>query len=160
MVEEQVKQVAIRPFGEGGEELGMTRAEMLDHINVLEGTFSAAVGSSVEFLFAWLVAMFFIAHRLSKLQFLVASGIYLLLMSMHYFSMVSSATYTETWKRYAGFNTQLNTTGAEKTFLDSSIELIQGGQFASIVYWGVIVISIWWAFSCRENQPKDIGSPL
>ena len=33
MVEEQVKQVAIRPFGEGGEELGMTRAEMLDHIN-------------------------------------------------------------------------------------------------------------------------------
>ncbi len=160
MAEEQVKQVAIRPFGEGGEELGMTRAEMLDHINVLESASSAAVGSSVEFLFAWLVAMFFIAHRLSKLQFLVATGIYLILMSMHYFSMVSSATYTETWKRYAGFSTQADATGTEKTILDSGIEFAQGGHFASLVFWVVVAISIWWAVSCRENQPKEIGSPL
>ncbi len=160
MAQEQVDKVAIRPFGEGGEELGMTRAEMLDHINVLEGVFSSAVGSSVEFLFAWLVAMFFIAHRLSKLQFLVASGIYLLLMSMHFLSMVNTATYTEIWKRYAGFSTQAYATGTDAAILDRSIDLAQGGYFVSLVFWVVVAISIWWAVSCRENQPKEIGSPL
>ena len=160
MAEEQIEQVVIRPFGEGGAELGMTRAEMLDHINQLEAAFSSAAGSSVEFLFAWLVAMFFVAHRLTKLQFIVASGIYLLLMFTHYISMVSSTAYSETWKGYAGFNMQASAAGVDKTILDRSIELTLGGHFASLVYWVVVTISIWWAVSCRKNQPMDIGSPL
>ena len=133
---------------------------MLDHINQLEAAFSSAAGSSIEFLFAWLVAMFFVAHRLTRFQFVVVSGIYLLLMFTHYVSMVSSAAYSEVWKGYAGFNTQGNATGVDKTILDRSIELALGGHFASLVFWVMVAISIWWAVSCRKNQPMDIGSPL
>ena len=96
-------EVIIRTFGEGGAELGMTRAEMLEHIDVLIMGGVSAVDSSIQFLFAWLVAMFFIAHRLSRIQFFTATGFYLVMSFLKYAELACNYTAQDTWIRYAGF---------------------------------------------------------
>jgi hypothetical protein len=90
MANQVAAEVVIRPLGEGGAELGMTRAEMLEHLDVLITASQSSVDSSIQFLFAWLVAMFFIAHRLSKVQFLAAIGFYLGISFLKYAELVSN----------------------------------------------------------------------
>lgn len=157
---EQVEEVVIRQFGEGGAELGMTRSEILEHLDQLAVLFQSNIGGSIEFLFAWLVAMFFIAHRLSKPQFLIANGFYLIICTLQYVSLLSISQAEDTWSRYGGFYTQVLDTIGDHSLLDRIMEAAASGYFLSLVYWAVVVVSIWWAASCRKNQPKDIGSPI
>ena len=156
----QVKEVVVRPFGEGGAELGMTRAEMLEHIDFLSEAFQSSIDGSVQFLFAWLVAMFFVAHRLSIVQFLVANGFYLAISTLQYVTLFTLSRSAEVWSRYAGFYTQTNEVGVQPTILDRTIDAVIGGYSQSLVFWGVVAAGIWWAVSCRRNQPNQIGSPI
>ena len=160
MSNEKITEIVTRPLGEGGEELGMTRAEILEHINHLDGLFQAALDGSIQFLFAWLVAMFFVAHRLSIVQFIVANIFYIVICILQYVTMLSIFQSSEVWKRYGGFFVQSNEVGGEPTLLDGIREAVLGGYSQSLVFWAVIAASIWWAANCRRNQPKEIGSPL
>ena len=160
MASEKIAEVVIRPLGEGGDKLGMTRAEILEHLNHLDGAFQAAVDGSVQFLFAWLVAMFFVAHRLSRVQFFVANGFYLVICVLQYVTMLSIFQSQDVWSRYGGFYTQSHEVGTEPTLLDRFLEGLIGGYSISLVFWALIAASIWWAVSCRRNQPKEIGSPI
>jgi len=153
-------EVVIRPFGEGGAQLGMSRAEMLEHLDVLITAGQSAVDSSIQFLFAWLVAMFFIAHRLSKVQFFVAIGFYLGISFLKYAELASNFAAQDTWAGYAGFYVQEHDVGAESNLFDKMIEVALSDQSLSLTFWAVVAASIWWAISCRKNQPNEVGSPI
>ena len=160
MKNQAAAELIIRPFGEGGADLGMTRAEMLEHIDVLVMAGVSAIDSSIQFLFAWLVAMFFIAHRLSRAQFLAAIGFYLVMSFLKYAELVSNYTAQDTWVRYAGFYLQEHEVGVEPALTDKVVEAALSYVALSLMFWAVVAASIWWAVSCRRNQPHEAGSPL
>ena len=114
----------------------------------------------VQFLFAWLVAMFFVAHRLSKVQFLVANGFYLAISTLQYVTMVTLLQTQDVWSCYGGFYTQSHEVGTQPTLLERIIDGIPGGYSLSLVFWVVVAAALWWAVSCRRNQPNEIGSPI
>ena len=151
--------VEIRPFGDGGAELGMSRAEMLDQINFLRESLATAIGDSIEILFAWLVVMFFIAHRLSRAQFFTAVSFYLIGHIYLYGTMYRHVMLQSVWARYGGFISRADA-GGGTTPIDSLLSFLMSGYTSTFVYWAIVATSIWWAVSCRRNQPKDIGSPL
>ena len=60
MEAEIVAAVQLLPFGEGGAELGMTRAEMLDQLHQIENSIMSTLEFQTQIIFGWLVAMFFV----------------------------------------------------------------------------------------------------
>ena len=160
MVTQVAAEVTIRPLGEGGAELGMTRAEMLEHLDVITVAGQSAMDSSIQFLFAWLVAMFFIAHRLSKVQFVAAIGFYLVMSFLKYAELVSIFRAQDSWAAYAGLVIQEHEPGTEPTLFNQIVQAALSGHSLTLVFWAVVAASIWWAVSCRTNQPNVIGSPI
>jgi hypothetical protein len=151
MAGEQVAEVTVRPLGEVGLELGMTRYELYEVSNQALTTFHTNIDSLIQILFAFLMAMFFIAHRLSRRQFGFALVTYSVLQFLYLRGAYNAVGEFERLNAAMGLPTP-----------DFEIWAIKFSEF-TFVYTVMVAMymgSIWWSFGCRENQKKEIGSPL
>ncbi|MEP5568110.1 MAG: hypothetical protein ABJN62_09780 [Halioglobus sp.] len=156
-----MNEVVLRPFGEGGAELGMTRAEMMEHIHFISEGMNATSDTQLQIFFAWLVAMFFVAHRLSRAQFLVVSALFTYFTWDSWISMSHGWHAFIAWQEYAGLHHQvLDMTGNLSGIVEKSMQFMRTVSSDAIFYWAVYASCMWFGFSCRKNQPKELGSPL
>ena len=146
----------LKPFGPGGAELGMTRAEMLDRIDYLESAEMAGIEFQTEVMFAWLVAMFFIAHRLSRTQFLACCLLFSLICLWNYMNIWDNMIAFTAWQYLAGFHPV-----DPESLWDQMISVFLGGYWMkALMALGTYVACIWFSVSCRRNQANTIGSPF
>jgi hypothetical protein len=155
--------VEIIPFGNGGAEIGMTRAEMYDRIDNLYTESVSYTTLILQITFAWLIAMFFVAHRLSRPQLFVVAVFF-------------AWFYFESWDLSLGAHGEI---GAWYQLLAPGgidmlppVDVSWSHQVIKRLLWSadseyrhtlpfwIFGGCIWWAFSCRRNQPKELGSPL
>ena len=157
MEAEIVAAVQLLPFGEGGAELGMTRAEMLDQLHQIENSIMSTLEFQTQIIFGWLVAMFFVAHRLSHPQISVACTLFLGISLLNLGVIVSAISRINSWAGYlypdSGNPNSLDAVGV-------LIAILSNGWLQLSFILSVYAACIWWAFSCRRNQPNEIGSPL
>jgi len=155
--------VEIIPFGNGGAELGMTRAEMYDRLDNLYAEWIGYTTLTLQITFAWLIAMFFVAHRLSRPQLFVVAVFF----SWFYFQ--SWQLQMSTLREIAAWSQLLAPEGIELlpardySWAHRSMRAFLYGtdsQYRDTIPFLMFAGCIWWAFSCRRNQPKEIGSPL
>ena len=148
----------LKPFGPGGAELGMSRAEMLDRVDYLESAEMAGIEFQTEVMFAWLVAMFFIAHRLSRVQFLAGCLLFSLISLWNYMNIWDNMVAFMYWQELAGFTSN----GVEIVSIWDQISsaFLGGYWMKAAMALSTFVACIWFAFSCRRNQANTIGSPL
>ena len=156
---EKALDVVIEPLGPGGAGLGMTRAEIWDQINHVESTINIAVEFQTQIIFGWLVAMFFVAHRLSGPQMFMAYVFFILINLMNLTNLVSGILRVKYWGE---LESTPNVTAASQTmdFTDWLILATSAHWFQITLILSIYVACIWWAFSCRKNQPNEIGSPI
>lgn len=140
MADESIVSQVTRPLGNVGIELDLTRAELLELADRQAQRWFDHISWAMEITFAFMIATFFIAHRLSRPQFFFLLVAYTLFM-MSNIQGYSVASYEIAPELYAGI-----------MYPVEAIPLL----LYVILYMG----SIWWAISCRRNQPKEIGSPL
>ena len=159
MINEKIASVAVRAFGPGGAEMGMSRAEMYARIDNLEITIMTALQFEAQIIFGWLVAMFFAAHRLSRLQMLLACVFFLAVGLLNLAVIVSAITRAGYWMEmlYASSADDLEETAS---VLDVFLSVISNGPFQLALILSLYSACIWWAYSCRRNQKMEIGSPL
>ena len=154
-------EVLVRPFGPGGAELGMSRAEMLDHIHYLGEVTSATYDTQLQIFFAWLVAMFFVAHRLSRAQFVVVSVLFTYFTWSSWTNLYGAADAFLAWQEYAGlYNTKSEPPGAPPNLIYQAMYFMRDLEMEHIDYWAVYIACMWFGVNCRSNQPNKLGSPL
>lgn len=152
-----VDEIVIVPFGKGGAELGMTRAEMLEQINYLDGSITTTLEFQTQIIFGWLVAMFFVAHRLSRSQLLTACVFFVAISMLNLGVLAAAVSKAEQWYSFLYPTLESND---PLDALGMLLSIVGNGWAQVTVILSVYVACIWWAASCRRNQPKDIGSPL
>ncbi|MEP5567917.1 MAG: hypothetical protein ABJN62_08790 [Halioglobus sp.] len=122
----------------GAPELGMSRAEILEYSSsMLEASLS---GTELFYtlLFAYVVAMYIAGKQLTKLQYVIANAMYLIVMSMQIFLIYHTTAVQNLWIGYAGLVTN---TGNE-------LWMISGGVNAMLV-----LLSLW--FSNKIRHPTS-----
>lgn len=139
-------------------EIGMTKAEMYVQLNQLESTILTALEFQTQIIFGWLVAMFFVAHRLSRPQISVACIFFLGISLMNLAVIVSAISRAETWQDNL-FPTS-NVTAMPSDMTGIFFYVISSGWLQLAFILSVYAACIWWAISCRRNQSNVIGSPL
>ncbi|MEM9531745.1 MAG: hypothetical protein AAGA23_12565 [Pseudomonadota bacterium] len=140
-------QPAVIPFGEGGAELGMTRGEIQEHIDWLWSYNQVQTEFVIEMVFAWFVAMTFIAKRLTTRQFIVAHVFYLLFLVRQYMAMEDATIALGTWIERNGLS-PVNTDPGLVTYLYNNYLGIFMDQF---LFLAVVAGSVWWSVSCRKT---------
>lgn len=154
-------EVLVRPFGPGGAELGMSRAEMMEHIHYLGEVVGTTYDTQLQIFFAWLVAMFFVAHRLSKPQFIVVSLLFTYFTWSSWTSLYAGQDAFIGWQEYAGlYHAKLEPVGAPPNLIYKAMYFMRDLDMDNIYYWAVYIACMWFGVSCRNNQPKEVGSPL
>ena len=138
--------------------MGMTKAEIYVQLNQLESTILTALEFQTQIIFGWLVAMFFVAHRLSRPQISVACIFFLGISLMNLAVIVSAISRAETWQDYL-FPTS-NVVAMPSDMTDIFLDVISSGWLQLAFMLSVYAACIWWAISCRRNQSNVIGSPL
>jgi hypothetical protein len=156
--------VQIIPFGEGGAEIGMTRAEIHEHMDYLRSNFDVITTTILQLVFAWLVGMFFVAHRLSRLQLFVATiffAVFYFQAWSHYFIIIDEYELWHSFAWPADYAHYGFTPSPDRTWMIKAVHYL---NFTGPLWDALPLImfagSIWWASSCRRNQPKELGSPL
>ena len=65
------------PFGEHGDKLGMTRSEILQMIEDLQRVFRPVLMEIfLTILFGYIVAMYLVAPKLSRIQYAIANTVF------------------------------------------------------------------------------------
>jgi hypothetical protein len=128
----------------------MTKAEIMDQGNWALDNAVGQTDTFFQLLFGFLIAMFLIAHRLSRTQFTAALVLYSSVVLLTGDQWLDRVIFFEAIERFLGGD-------PFHTFLNVKIPYFVP---MLIVYCLMFAGSIWWAFSCRRNQPKEIGSPL
>ncbi len=139
-------------------EMGMTKAEMYAQLNHLESTILTALEFQTQIIFGWLVAMFFVAHRLSRPQISVACAFFLGISLMNLGVLVSAISRAETLQGSMFPESNFNAMPSDMTGI--FLYAISSGWLQLAFMLSVYSACIWWAISCRSNQAKVIGSPL
>jgi len=151
MAGESVAGEVTRPLGNVGIELDLTRVELLELADRQAQMGFDYISWAMEITFAFMIATFFIAHRLSRPQFFFLLVAYTLFI-FHNLEGYSVASHEiRFWLEAAG----MRVSAPEFAGIAYPVEAIPLLLYA-IFYMG----SIWWAISCRRNQAKEIGSPL
>jgi hypothetical protein len=152
--------VQIIPFGEGGAELGMTRAEMLEHTDNLEADWASYTTTVLQLTFAWLIGMFFVAHRLSRSQLFVAIAFFGIFYFQTWSSYMSIVDAIDRWNAHM-WPSDYVALNPDQNLLRQAVEFLNIGSWAwDALPFMLFAGCIWWAFSCRRNQPKELGSPF
>ena len=94
--------VKVRPFGPGGAEMDMTRAEMLEHIGQLTNQIAASTEILITLLFGWLISTYLVAHKLSRVQFSISAVLYSIWCWLTWSNIQINKDVREVWGRYAG----------------------------------------------------------
>jgi hypothetical protein len=152
--------MATRSFGEGGAELGMTRGEMLEHIDSLLHGQQILIEYQTQLIFGWLAVSFFVAHRLSRAQFILACVFFSLFTLNNYVNIADAWSSLDTWVSMAGFIPGNSGVEAEQSAMERLIDVTTGDIAYAMLGLCAYVACIWFAVSCRRNQPNTIGSPL
>ena len=139
-------------------EMGMTNAEIYAQLNQMEATILTALEFQTQIIFGWLVAMFFVAHRLSRPQISVACTFFLCISLMNLAVIVSAISRAETWQGYLFPNSNANAMPSDMTGI--FLYVISSGWLQLAFVLSLYAACIWWAISCRRNQSNVIGSPL
>lgn len=117
------KAVQIRPLG--APELGMTRAEMLEYSSGITEMAISIGETFYTLLFAYVVAMFIAGRLLTRTQYVIATFMYVVVMSLNLFIRYNLSALDQVWSQYAGmqnvfagmFNTGLLAVGATLVIL-------------------------------------------
>lgn len=140
-------QPEIIPFGEGGAELGMTRGEIQEHIDWLWSYQHMQTEFVIEMIFAWLVAMTFIAARLSTKQFVVAHIFYLTFLLQQFMAINDSLLALTTWQDRNGLAAVSADIGGFAGFYMQYLL----GDLDVAIFFAAVVASVWWSISCRKT---------
>ena len=137
----------------GAPELGMTRGEMLQHIDFLWTYMQEQTDFTVQIVFAWLVAMFFIANKLPTYQFVAAHVFYLIFLLRQYFRIADTGTALDVWYDRIGLPGWSYADRGEP-LMDFYVR-----YFAPVIdqsiFFLVVAGTIWWSISCRRRQPDS-----
>lgn len=139
------------PFGPGGEALGMTRGEMIEHARSREEEQQAILDAETDFVFAWLVAMYFVGSRLSKRQFLVAAFFFTLITANKCMNLILNIESAERWWAFAG--ARVMDFAEYAPALERGIRMSMDPVLvfsAAVFLW---VGCIWWGVICRRQMP-------
>ncbi|MEP4485542.1 MAG: hypothetical protein ABJ013_07940 [Halioglobus sp.] len=123
----------------GKPELGMTRAEMLEHGSALAELASSGIDTFYTLLFAYIIAMYIAGRQLTTTQYVIANIMYLAVMATTIFFVVSSLIGDFSWSEFAGLSN-----GNSREFY-----LGVGGGFAMLV-----ILSIWFGRKIRHPSPN------
>jgi hypothetical protein len=151
MAGESVVGEVTRPLGSVGIELGLTRVELLELADRQIQMGFDYISWAMEITFAFIIATFFIAHRLSRSQFFFLLAAYTLFICHNFEGYLITRYEVDFWLKAAG----MIVSAPEFAGIAYPVETIP-----FLLYATFYVGSIWWAISCRRNQPKEIGSPL
>ncbi|MEM7704487.1 MAG: hypothetical protein AAF358_02985 [Pseudomonadota bacterium] len=137
----------------GAPELGMTRGEMLEHIDFLWNYIHSQIEFTIQIVFAWLIAMFFTAKQLKMSQFIAAHVFYLMFLTRQYFGIADSQAALGVWyDRIALPN--IDSVKAEDPLLVFFNSF--SGYFEQFLFVAVVAGTIWWSFSCRTERSRTI----
>ncbi|MEP5570098.1 MAG: hypothetical protein ABJN62_19815, partial [Halioglobus sp.] len=128
-----VETVEIIPLGTP--ELGMTRAEMLEYGSNMSGEAVTTVDTFYTLLFAYVIAMFIAGRLLTRMQYVIANIMYLLVMAITLFTHYQLIRLTNSWIAYAGIHS---------AFAD---EFLWG---TSALYATLVILSIWFGRKIRH----------
>ena len=152
MTKESITEMTVRPLGEYGLELGMTRFELLELSNQASERIGGTLDWLTQLIFALLIASFFVANKLSRKQLGFLLAVY---SAIFFFQLwIAAGAYIEYYKfsEAAGLTPiDLINIGGVKV---DDMAIVLGLWL--VMYMG----SIWWVFSCRKSQQKELGSPL
>ena len=151
MNDETNNEPAVLPLGEGGAELGMTRGEIQEHIDWLWGYNLAQTEFAIEMIFAWFVAMTFIARRLTTRQFIVVHFFYLAFLLRQYMAMEDAQIALVVWLERIG----LPPVNTDPGFITNFYRQYVSGYADQVLFIAAVAGSVWWSLSCRKA-----GNPL
>ncbi|MEM1403852.1 MAG: hypothetical protein AAGG55_11020 [Pseudomonadota bacterium] len=139
----------------GAPELGMTRGEMLEHIDFLWNYIHSQTEFTIQIVFAWLIAMFFTAKQLAKSQFIAAHVFYLLFLLRQYFAIADSQAALAAWYDRIALPSISDVKASDPLLVFYNNYL--GPFFDQFLFLGVVAGTIWWAFSCRRERESTIS---
>ena len=125
----------------GWPELGMTRAEILVHVNSLHGHYANANEMFYTLLFAYVVAMYLAGSQLTRAQYTIVNVMYLVVMA---------GTVTSAFGYYAVAVNWLPHTGLERVSAISVYMPIMFVMVSSLL----VFLSIWFGRKVRHSNTE------
>jgi hypothetical protein len=139
----------------GAPELGMSRGEMLEHIDFLWNYIHSQIEFTIQIIFAWLVAMFFTAQKLKRHQFVAAHVFYLLFLMRQYFIIGDSGYALDAWYERIALPS-LDAARSADPLLDI-YQTYLASFFDQALFVAVVAGTIWWSISCRQEGAATVN---
>ena len=149
----EVPPVEIIPFGPGGAELGMTRYEILQMMETYNAYFTTAADVHLTILFGYIVAMYLAGPKLTRVQYVIANTIFLVVMAFYILTMYWTATMSAQWGAWDGpYGDEMISVYDE--MFPRWLGLVRWYlQWALII--GTPILAIWFGWRIRKNPPRD-----
>ena len=123
----------------GAPELGMTRAEILDYANSMLDMYHNSNEMFYTLLFAYVVAMYLAGSQLTRMQYIIANAMYLIVIGVTTFYAYLFVTLFYHWGDYSGLG-MIEGAGHFWRYVEITIKAL------------LVVLSIW--FGRRIRHPK------
>ena len=142
------------PFGEGGAELNMTRAEMIEHARAREEEQQAIIDSQTQLVFAWLLAMYFVGRRLNRFQFAVISFFFTLLTFNKWLNLHFLIDSAQRWWTYAGASAM--DFAAHGEGMEAGLTTALSGWLIGGLAFLLWACCMWWGISCYRGSGPSL----
>ena len=121
-------------------ELGMTRAEILEHSNTMLDIYYNSAELFYTLLFAYVVSMYLAGSQLSRMQYIIANAMYLIVIGTTAFAGFGLLNLFYVWGDYAGLN-KMAGAGSQWVHIDVVTKVV------------LITLSIWFGRRIRHPKP-------
>ena len=141
------------PFGEHGDKLGMTRYEILQMVETYNAYFTSAAEIHLTLLFGYIVAMYLAGPKLSRVQYVIANTMFLLVMAFYALTMYWTQAVSAQWNALDGYYGDEWAT-VYYGLMPHWLSLVQFSlQWALII--GTPILAVWFGWRIRKNPPQD-----
>ena len=149
----EVPPVEIIPFGPGGAELGMTRFEMLQMMEVSNTHYGTAMEMFLTILFGYIVAMYLAAPKLSRIQYAIANTVFLVPMANHVLFMYRTVVVSGQWAYWDGDYGDEMFTRMDEMF---PVWLAMVNYYLQwVLLIGLPLLAVWFGWRIRKNPPRE-----
>ena len=150
----EVPPVETIPLGLGFDAYGITRGDILARASELQAMVIQWNETAITIVFAYVVAMFVAARLLSRLQFALATVLYLAAIAGCY--MQAQGLAFTLWMYGAVYDG--NVPPLELEWLEENVpswHYIVGPYLMSAIQLGSVLLSVYLAWRFRQNPPQD-----
>ena len=150
----EVPPVETIPLGLGFDAYGYTRGDILARVSEVQAMTIQWSETAIAIIFAYIVAMFVAARLLSRLQFALATVLYLAAIAGCYMQMMNLGFILQMYDTVLfGDVTPLNLEWWEENV--PSWFLVVGPYLQAVVQLGSVGLSIYLGWRFRQNPPQD-----